>query len=579
MEEQEYSDVEEEDLTEETMEEQEYSDVEEEDLTEETMEEQEYSDVEEEDLTEEMLEEQEYSDVEEGNLTEEMMEGKEGVSYCQDDNSKKEEKNWIISVRRNIPKVANQNKKTEEKKKNGISDAWELSSYEFALHMIKQHQMTCLARDEKILWYFDGKSYAPLSRAKLEDLIYQKISEDEKHTVDTCSMRIRYVADYIRRECRAAYDSEKKVCHCFELDDAKKINGKVVLNNGIYDVIHDKFMPFWDENLPFYYHINADFVKYGETPFFDKILSDATEGDEESIKMIQYVLGMLLLPNKCKKFPVVGPASNSGKSVLFGQFLDRLFDSSRILRVSSSELGGKFALGEASDKLLISCLDMDVDEIPPRAAGVIKRATGEEKINVQAKYVQNEDIIVRFHFLFGTNGSFSPKKFDSGWVNRIIAVPFIHETPEEEQIANLLEHLLEEKDAIVSKVLRMMRDVVKPDGSIVIPESRLSIDLKNQWTLCYTFFNEFCEKCVSFTGNKEDMCSKEAVYTSYSRFFDRSVAKAKNTAKFQKLSQSQFLTKFSQEKEYLIWDRRVRKEGDIYHKNPVRRIAGIKLLI
>ena len=37
------------------------------------------------------------------------------------------------------------------------------------------------------------------------------------------------------------------------------------------------------------------------TPNFDKLLSDATGGDEASIRMIEYALGMLLLPNKMQE--------------------------------------------------------------------------------------------------------------------------------------------------------------------------------------------------------------------------------------------------------------------------------------
>src|SRR5699024_4512272 len=146
------------------------------------------------------------------------------------------------------------------------------------------------------------------------------------------------------------------------------------------------------------------------------------------------------------------------------------------------ELGNRFSLGRADDKILISCLDVNVEPITPKAAGIIKRVTGEEMITVEEKYKQSHEMVIRFHFLFATNGNFSPQKYDSGWVNRIIAVPFMYETPENKQIPNLLEKLLEEKDAIVTKALCMARDVLKADGSIVIPESQLSIELKNQWT-------------------------------------------------------------------------------------------------
>ena len=112
----------------------------------------------------------------------------------------------------------------------------------------------------------------------------------------------------------------------------------MVLENGIYDVMTGTFQKQFTSEKPYYYQIKAKYLKEKMdmelcTPNFRQALSELLQVETRaSIRMIEYALGMLLLPNKCKKFVVAGNASNSGKSVLFGQFLDSLFDGSRISR-------------------------------------------------------------------------------------------------------------------------------------------------------------------------------------------------------------------------------------------------------
>lgn len=465
-----------------------------------------------------------------------------------------------------------------------IEEIDEFINYDFAVFLLRKYEIRYLAEEDSILWIFNGKVYVPLPREDLEALIYDELPQLLKEELASCKKIKQQIADIIEDEChpeiiKKATDSKKFAQHHFKHDDLKKIYNRVPLNNGIYDVKRRKMVPF-DSSLPYYYIINAKFIEGKNvnqlnTPYFDKLLSDATEGDEDSINMICYVLGMLLMPNKCKKFPVVGPASNSGKSLLFGQFLDRLIDPKRISRVSSSELANKFSLGNAENKLLISCLDMDIDAIPSKAAGMIKRATGEEKISIEAKYQNQHEIVVRFHFLFGTNGCFSPVKYDSGWVNRVIAVPFIHETPEKEQRADLLKLLLEEKDEIVTKVLLKMKDVTGDDGNIVIPESRLSIKLKNEWTAMNTFYQEFCEECICVTGEKDDVLSREDLYEVYKRFFQKRSSAGCDIKNKQLLTVRQLFDKLENQYPLLKYTR-VRSIGSDRLKNAVWRYTGIR---
>ena len=435
------------------------------------------------------------------------------------------------------------------------------------------------------MWVFNGKVYEPLPTQRMEDLIYQNLPEDVKISSKSCKNIKKSVAGYIEDECAETVipsAKPRKFAKIFSLDDIREIYGKVPLLNGVYDVQEDKILPF-DQTKPYYYILNATFLedvsdKKLETPFFDKLIGDATGWDEDSMRMICYALGMLMLPNKCKKFIVAGNASNAGKSVLFGRFIDRIFDPARICRVEPDKLGGRFALGSTSDKLLISCLDINEGTISADAAGTIKRVTGEERITTEEKFQPQRETVVRFKFVFGTNSGFSTNKYDRGLANRIMVLPFVRETPEKEQIPDLLEHLCKEKDKIVTKILRMMKNVIKEDGSIEIPESWLSIQLKNEWTTINTFFPEFCKEAIEITGNLNDFITKEELYEAYQLFFVKMNSMRQGVSKCQLMSKQDFLKNIMNIDTSKIQEKRSRSFGNVTYKNPVRRITGIKLL-
>ena len=477
-------------------------------------------------------------------------------------------------------------KRIKEKKQN-FSLNNEFNPYTFAIEILNKYRIWHLDSSDWTLWIWNGHFYEPLNDDKLESLIYGDLPEKFKSTLKSCKKSIQATAEFIRRECELRpIKSEKsgRSYKTFNKKDMRKIYNRVVLKNGVYDVMTGKMIEF-DEKLPYYYEIKAKYISKDSsklnTPYFDKLLKDATGGDKDSIQMIHYAIGMLLLPNKCKKFIVAGNASNSGKSILFGQFLDSLFDASRISRVDSSKLGGRFALGDCEDKLLISCLDIDENVLSSKAAGVIKRATGEEKISSEAKYKSSKETIVRFKFVFATNFGFTTSRYDAGLVNRILALPFIKETAEENQIADLAEKLQEEKDKIVTKILREMRDVIKEDGSIVIPESDLSKQMKSSWTTVNSLFEEFCEKIVDITGDEEDYISWENLYESYRQYF---FLKSKSSnVHYEILPKQAFIKSFMNKAEIgyggKVEQVRRRKFGDNEYPNAVRRLTGIKVKI
>ena len=466
----------------------------------------------------------------------------------------------------------------------------DFSVYEFAQSILEKYSIYHLDPSERTLWIHNGKAYEPLNDRKLGDLIYMELPKEIKIITKSSKKLINDTIEYITKECTASPIDIKlssKYYKTFTEKDIRSIYNQVVLENGIYDAKTGEFQQNFDATKPYYYVIHAKYLEEAsddelETPYFDQLLIDATGGDEASIEMIMEALGMLLLPNKCKKFIVAGNASNSGKSVLFGQFLDSLFDGTRISRVDSSKLGGRFALGNCADKLLISCLDIDEKALSPKAVGIVKRATVEYKISVEAKYKDAEEIIVRFKFVFATNFGFSSQRYDPGLVNRIIALPFIHETLEKDQCADLPERLQEEKDKIVTKILRKMQDIIDSDGSIGIKESSLSQALKTEWTIANTFFADFCEQCLEVTDSEDDYVSLDELYTAYKRFcvFKKDISSIKE--KYEILTKTAFDKCFREKYEIDESDAvqyvRRRRFGNEEYKHPVRRIIKIRLL-
>ena len=139
----------------------------------------------------------------------------------------------------------------------------------------------------------------------------------------------------------------------------------------------------------------------------------------------------------------------------------------------------------------------------------------------------------------------------------------------------------EEKDKIVTKILREMRDVIKEDGSIVIPESDLSKQMKSSWTTVNSLFEEFCEKIVDITGDEEDYISWENLYESYRQYF---FLKSKSSnVHYEVLPKQAFIKSFMNKAEIgyggKVEQVRRRKFGDTEYPNAVRRLTGIKVKI
>ena len=406
------------------------------------------------------------------------------------------------------------------------------------------HMYTVMRFEEKSqqLWIFSGKCYEPLESNILRKLVYDLLSKSEKESIKSLQDFIGKVVFFIQHETMGnpVFHTNKK--YIFGEKDFEKIKGKVVFQNGIYDLKKRRFFKnSFNKDVPFYYCLNAEFLEdERETSHFDRIISDACGGDADTIQTIKDCLAVLLIPDRLKFIPVAGTASNSGKSLILGHFLNSLFPANRISNLALGDFTKSFALGNAEQLLLISSLDCDMEAINPKTSSLLKRITGEERISVRQIYKEQTDVAIRFKMVFATNGSFCASQSDIGLVNRVVALPFIKEAKQID--LSLQQKLDQERNAIATMLLRDFAEVYGQDGTIKIRESKLSKECKKKWCMANTYMSDFVLDCIKITKKGVNNYATNVLYSAYSSYFESQKCINKNETS-QKLNRNDFINR------------------------------------
>ena len=323
--------------------------------------------------------------------------------------------------------------------------------------------------DNDQIYCFNGRYWKPMSDNQLRAIAYQEISEDDRRNEKSIDSYLNQIVSYLKWECISAYQEGQR----FTERDFRKIQNRIVFRNCVYDAKKGRVLKF-DSKLPYYFGVDADYVEDDmPTYYYDKLRTDATDGDEESIKMFDYALGYLLIPNRTGKCLIVmADARDSGKSIL-GEFFGNLIEGERTITIDPEHLAGRFAHGRASQAILYSCLEMNTVQ-------------------------------------------------DDAFFRRVVVLPFIRSTPLDELIADLPERLAKEKNYIVSRAVRSLKDIIQEDGGIVFPESELSRTMKESWARITHYEDAFMDKCLLITGKESDAVLKDDIYDIYMLFCERS---------------------------------------------------------
>ena len=195
-------------------------------------------------------------------------------------------------------------------------------------------------------------------------------------------------------------------------------------------------------------------------------------------------------------------AKDSGKSLL-GQFIANSFSAGAAQSIDVDHLGGQFALAGIEQARLLSCLEMNTDRLNKKAVTMLKRLTGESSIRSEAKRKNVRTVTNRAKIVLATNGGLllPAGMEDNAFYRRVIVLPFIFSTPMSEIINDLDQRLEKERSAILSKAVRTLKQIIKPDGGILFPESDLSIRMKEKWMGMHNIDDEFYDCAFEFTGD------------------------------------------------------------------------------
>lgn len=299
---------------------------------------------------------------------------------------------------------------------------------------------------ENRLYVYNQKCYESLKPIELITLYRSKVS-DSLHGSKSIKMFASDLYEYLLSDSRLMWDGEHTDCSDF-----------AVLENGIYDIRKQKLLP----HDPKYFVLSYVKAKYIENPKcerYDKFLDTVTDGGKVLKKRSWQTLGYTLSQSTdAKKFIFMGMAPNSGKSVK-GQLVGALFPEKFVSHIALTDMNKEFALGPLVGSAVNISLDLPQVRLNSSAVSLIKQLTGNDSITINEKYVPQFKYRNRAKFIFASNHPITISGEDSAFWDRVLYLPFEVSIPRENQNMRLLEELLQEKDAIVSKALHKSQEL------------------------------------------------------------------------------------------------------------------------
>lgn len=257
-----------------------------------------------------------------------------------------------------------------------------------------------------------------------------------------------------------------------------------------------------------------------ETHYFDNFIHDLTNGDAGVKLLLLEFMGVVISNisgyRMKKALFMIGPG-DSGKSKL-KVFLKSLIGEENCSFIDLRMLEKQFGKIQLLNKRLVGSNDMSYMSVSELET--FKQATGGDPINAEFKGENGIDFVFNGVLWFCGNGlpKFGGDKGD--WTyKRIVVVEIKNEIPEEKQDKYLEDHLLEEKDYIVSLSIKALKKVIDNKFKYDIPDvcklatSRYKIDNDS--------FLSFYEECIVERDiNKpiNDCCTKGKIFEVYKAY-------------------------------------------------------------
>jgi len=279
----------------------------------------------------------------------------------------------------------------------------------------------------------------------------------------------------------------------------------VVFRNGIYNILTGERLKPSPEIVRTSF-VDANFLSdrfseddLGSAPVFCAFMDDVCGGKKSIYKLIVAFLGYCLLTgNPAKNFFVLGTAPDSGKSVI-GRFLERLVGSDGFSNVALDEMGERFSLACLRGKSLNLSMDLGSHALSHKAVSRLKRLTGGDNLQVEAKFENGRTFKNRAKLVFATNHPISIKDEDPAFWERLVVIPFLHSMPKSQQDPCLLDDLWLERDEIVAILMAAARELIRDDFRF--PRCKASEKMKAAWMAsAKSSVEQFVNECCSLSN-------------------------------------------------------------------------------
>lgn len=348
------------------------------------------------------------------------------------------------------------------------------------------------------------------------DGYYKLMSDEEMNGLIKSLIPLELQSSKIYNEVRKLLYSDLKYVRMKELNSNENI---INFNNGI---LHLDTMEL-KSHSPRYLstiRIPCDFVEEVTTPensYFEKYLDDLTEKDEELKQLLLEIIGLTISNVKgyrTKKALFMVGKGDTGKSQI-KVFLKKLLGDENTSEIDLKQLEDKFGKSQLLDKRLVGSNDMGYITIP--ALTVFKQATGGDPIYMEQKFMNGFSCTFNGFMWFCCNAlpKFGGDKED--WVyNRILIIECNNVIPVDKQDKDLVKHLLEEKDYIVSLSIKALKRLIENNYKFDIPEKCLKANKDYQMdnNSFLKFFNECTIERVPRVAIK-DNCTKGKIFEVY----------------------------------------------------------------
>lgn len=324
-------------------------------------------------------------------------------------------------------------------------------------------------------------------------------------------------------------DTEAKSTHITDTEyqwrmrvrkDMRELNSNPFLinvKNGLYNVLENKLQEHTSECISTV-QLNVNYNPDAECPVFKQFLNESMEGDAEQVKLIQEILGYLLIPvNYAQKAFVITGVAQAGKSVLLRVINEVLLGKQNVSNIAWQNLSDRFKTAELYGKLANIFSDLPTKNIDD--TGIFKSLVGEDYLTVEKKNKNPFSFQSYARLLFSCN--VIPKNYadkSEGFYRRLIIIRFNRAVPQDKKDPNLIVKFQSEADGIFLFALEGLKRLIQ--NNYVFSETeknRMEVEkYREDSDSLLSFLKECCD-----IGINNEVGSTE-LYNAYKNYCEES---------------------------------------------------------